>query len=227
MCYLSPHGDYGRSFLCGLGRFGQEPFVLSLREENHTKGRLEEALAENQKALELDPIAPIISTNVGAAFCFLERYDDAIENFNRSLALEPKFIPALLWLCFACALKGDFDEALAWQGKLAGAGYPKAQAMTCLALIQARAGRKDEALRSLDSAMKLPESGKIPVSYLAWVFAALHDEDRAFEWLEKAVMQHDNEIRYINANPWFKELRGRPRFVQILQKMDLDKHQRV
>ena len=191
------------------------------------EGRLEEALAEANKALELDPLAPMMSVMVGNSLYCLERYDDAIDCYNRALAIEPNFLPALMSLPFACAMKGEFDEALAWQEKLAQAGYPRALAMTDLAAIQARAGKKDEALRSLDSAMKLQDSGKIPVSWPAWIFAALHDEDRAFELLEKGLMQHESgagSILDIKGEPWLKELRTRPRFLEILKKLGLDKY---
>lgn len=188
------------------------------------EGHLEQALAEAKKALELDPLAPIMSVIVGNSLYSLERYDDAIEYYNRSLGIEPNFIPALLYLGFAYAMKGEFDEALAWEEKLARAGYPKALALTFLAGLQARAGKNDQALRSLDSAMKLQDSGKIPVTWPAWIFAALHDEDRAFEWLEKGLMEHDSEVTNIKADPWFKELRTRPRFLQILRKLGLDNY---
>lgn len=191
------------------------------------EGRLEEALAEAKRALELDPLTPMMSVMVGNSLYCLERYDDAIDCYNRALAIEPNFVPALSSLPSAYAMKGEFDEALAWQEKLAQAGYPRALAMTDLAAIQARAGKKDEALRSFDSAMKLQDSGKIPVSWPAWIFAALHDEDRAFEWLEKAVVQHDSgagSVLDIKADPWLKELRTRPRFLEILKKLDLDKY---
>ena len=188
------------------------------------EGRLEEALAEIMKALELDPLAPIMSLDVGVVLYVLERYDDAIDYYKRSLAVEPNFVPAMVWLPFAYAMKGEFDQALAWEEKLARTGYPKALAMTQLAAVQGRAGRKDEALRSLDSAMKLQDSGTISAMWPAWVFAALHDEGRAFEWLEKAVAQRDKYIMYIKTEPWFKELRTSPRFQEIVKKLSLDKY---
>jgi len=188
------------------------------------EGRLEESLAESKKALELDPLAPIMSYQVGVSFYYLERYDDAIEYYNRSLTFEPNFAPALQWLSYAHAMNGDFDEALAWHEKLAGPGYPKAWAMIELAEIQARVDKKDEALSTLDSTMGLQDSRKISPTDVAWIFAALHDEDKAFEWLERAVMQHDNAIIYTISNPWFKELQARPRFQEILKEMGLDKY---
>ena len=191
------------------------------------EGRLEEALTEAKRALELDPLAPMMSVMVANTLYCLERYDDAIEYYNRALAIEPNFVPALSSLPGAYAIKEEFDEALAWQEKLARTGYPKGLAMASLAAIQARAGKKDEALISLDSAMKLQDQEKVPVCWIASIFAALHDEDRAFEWLERALMQHESgsgSVLDIKADPWFKELRTRPRFLEILKKLGLDKY---
>ncbi len=191
------------------------------------EGRLEEALAEAKSALELDPLAPIISVAVANTLCCLERYDDAIVYYNKALAIEPNFVPALSSLPGVYAMKEEFDEALARQQKLARTDYPKGLAMASLAAIQARAGKKDESLNSLDSAMKLQDQEKIPAYGIASIFAALHDENRAFEWLEKALMQRESgsgSVADIKADPWFKELRTRPRFLEILKKLGLDKY---
>jgi adenylate cyclase len=189
-----------------------------------SEGRLEDGFVEIGKALELDPLAPIMSQNFGVALYVMGRYDDAIEYFKRSLSVEPNFEYTLYYLALAYAMKGEYDEALSWQERLARTGYPKARATTILAVIHARAGKTDEALRCLDIAMKLPDPGKIPATWTAWIFAALHDEDRAFEWLEKGLMQHDSEVTNIKADPWFKELRTRPRFLEMLKKLGLDKY---
>ena len=188
------------------------------------EGRLEEALDEAKRALELDPLAPMMSVMVGNTLYCLERYDDAIECYNRALAIEPNFVQALSSLTFAYAMKGEFDEALAWLEKLTRTGYPDSLSKAHLAGIQAKAGNRVEALSSLDSAMKIKDSGRLPVSWSAWIFAALHDEDEAFEVLEKAVMQHGSGVTDIKTDPWCKELRTRPRFPQILKKLGLDKY---
>ncbi len=188
------------------------------------EGRLEESLDEAKKALDLDPLAPMMSCTVGQTLWSLERYDEAIEYMKRSLALEPNLIPALSSLPFVYALKGEFHEAMAREKDLLQTDYPKARATIAMAAIQARAGKAEEALANLDAAMSFPDSGEIPITWPAWVFAALHDESKAFEWLEKALKHHDSQLLLVKAEPWFKELRPRPRFQEILKKLGLDKY---
>ena len=70
------------------------------------------------------------------------------------------------------------------------------------------------------------DSGKVPVSWPAWIFAALHDEDKAIDWLEKGLMQQDSgagSVLDIKTDPWLKDLRNKPRFLEILKKLNLDK----
>lgn len=61
------------------------------------QGRLEEAIAEMKRAQELDPLSLIISTNVGWAYYFARRYDQAIEQHRKTIEwtrTSPGFISA-------------------------------------------------------------------------------------------------------------------------------------
>jgi TolB-like protein/Tfp pilus assembly protein PilF len=192
------------------------------------EGRLDEALDGFTRALEVDPLAPMISLNIGETLFALERYDKAIEFFRRALSVEHDFVPALSYLPSVYAMMGEFDEAMHCQDKRTRL-VSKSQAQVGsswaagLAAIQARSGRTDQARRTLDLAMKSPDFAKTHPTEVARVFSALHEEIRAFEWLENAVSQHESQICYIKADPWFKELRSKPRFRAILRKMGLDK----
>jgi len=64
-------------------------------------GRIEEAFVEEQRALELDPLSPIISWNLGWLFYEARQYDQAIEQQHKVLELDPNFIPAHRFLGLA------------------------------------------------------------------------------------------------------------------------------
>src|SRR3989442_7065358 len=53
--------------------------------------RMTEELKEAYKALELDPLAPVMSLNMGQTMYIREEYDKAIEYFEKSLAIDPTF----------------------------------------------------------------------------------------------------------------------------------------
>ena len=187
------------------------------------EGRAEEALVEARKALELDPQAPVMSWNVARILVDLERYDDAIEHFKRSLSLEPNFIRSLVGLEESYLEKGDFEEAMMWWEKTARIGN-EAWSMLELAMLQAKAGDRDGALASLDSAMGLKEYGKLTPLALAEFFTELHEYDKALTWLEQGSISHDRSMIFVKASLSLRKLHSNPRFTAILKRMGLDKY---
>src|SRR5437016_13173096 len=52
-------------------------------------GRFEEAIAEGQRGIELDPLSPVINADLGITLYLSRRYDDAIAQLNRTLDTDP------------------------------------------------------------------------------------------------------------------------------------------
>jgi adenylate cyclase len=53
------------------------------------RGRIDEALAENNRALELDPLSLSIAANRGFILKNARRYEEAINQLNRVVAIDP------------------------------------------------------------------------------------------------------------------------------------------
>lgn len=76
-------------------------------------GRLEEALAEHRRALELGiDHAEEVHSNIGVIYNELRRDDDARASFAQALALDPDYIPALYNLALLREEFGEREEAL-------------------------------------------------------------------------------------------------------------------
>jgi hypothetical protein len=87
--------------------------------------------------------------------------------------------------------------------------------------ILARAARKREALKDLDDLHRLA-SPRDPSPFLvALVYTGLEDNDRAFEWLAKAVDARAWEMPTLKASPVFDRLRSDPRFPALLDRVGL------
>jgi tetratricopeptide (TPR) repeat protein len=65
-------------------------FATTLR----TMGRIDEAKAENRRAVELDPLSLVINWNLGLDFYYARQYDQEIEQERKTIELDPNFIPA-------------------------------------------------------------------------------------------------------------------------------------
>ena len=50
-------------------------------------GRLEESVVEAKRALDLDPLDVLLNIHLGWAYLYARRYDDAIEQLNKSIIM--------------------------------------------------------------------------------------------------------------------------------------------
>ena len=180
------------------------------------RGRFDEALAEMERARQLDPLSLIVATDRGAILYFAKRYDEAIDQFAAVLARQPMLGRARLIL--ACyALRGRTEEALAniaeWR-KLEH--YPWQPAWETY--VYGRAGRRAEAERAFREIE--PAIGEIfldPTLLYATAHLGLGENDRALTWLETACRERANAIIGLKVDPIFDPLRSDPRFAELLR----------
>ena len=76
------------------------------------QGRFDEALAESERARQLDPMSLIIATDRGAILFYARKYDRAIDQFRAVLDMDPGFGNARGFLAAAYVQQGKFAEAL-------------------------------------------------------------------------------------------------------------------
>jgi tetratricopeptide (TPR) repeat protein len=189
-------------------------------------GRFDDALAEREKALRLDPLSPIITSEQG--FSYMEapmearRYDRALQEFRKAAELYPDFSPAHHFLSFALGLNGLYDEAVAeCQKAISLANANDGYNFISLAIIYAKSGRRIDAQKLLAEMASNPKNKYYAPAHIAAVYAALGDKDMAFQWLEKAYQQKDWAIVQIKVDPIFDSLRSDARFSDLLKRMNL------
>jgi TolB-like protein/DNA-binding winged helix-turn-helix (wHTH) protein/Tfp pilus assembly protein PilF len=184
--------------------------------------RESEALREIRLAQELDPLSLIISTDVAEMFYYAREYDAAIRQAQKTLEMDPSFALAHRVLALAYEQMGMYKESLVelhTQVRLTGrSDYALAELARGYAVTGNRA-EAEKLLRELQSMN--PQNPGTSIG-LAFVHAALGDEDRAFFWLEKAATERMGII-LIKVQPYFDSLRGDPRLLAIERRMALSK----
>jgi len=181
-------------------------------------GRQDESFAERQKALRLDPLSPIITSELGFSYLYARKYDQAIEEFRKAAELYPDFSPAHDFLAYAYQQVGRYDEAIAETQKSIALAHDSHDFIG-LARINARSGRRGEAQRLLRDIAEGSKDRYYSSALMATVYVALGDKDRAFEWLEKAYQQRDWGLVQLRVSPDFDSIRNDPRFVDLLNRM--------
>ena len=76
-------------------------------------GRSDEAIAERKRALELDPISPLLNSALGEAYYHARRFDVTIEQNKKALELDPSYAIALVNIGRAYEQMGMHPQARA------------------------------------------------------------------------------------------------------------------
>ncbi len=185
------------------------------------QGRLEEALQEMKRALELEPTSLVMNTFMGATLYFAGRYDEAIEQCRKTIEMDPNFAVAHWHLGLAYEQKGMFDDAIAEFQKaitLSG-GSPLMKA--ALGHAYAKSNRKDEATIILDELKELSKHRYVSSYEVAAIYVALGDNEQAFQLLERAYREHCFHLVYLNVWPQFSAVSSDPRFQDLVQRIGL------
>jgi TolB-like protein/DNA-binding winged helix-turn-helix (wHTH) protein/Tfp pilus assembly protein PilF len=179
-------------------------------------GRHDEAIAEIRRAQELDPLSPLVLSNVGRFLYHARRYDEAILVLKHTLDLEPTRVYARIHLAMCYEAKrmpeaeGEWDEVKKAFGGEPGPGVAHFYAGN------GRGGRAQEIAQALRQ-----QAGDSDWFFIAGVYAALGDKQEAFACLEKAYETHDFFLAFLKVHPYMDPLRGDPRYVDLLQRVHL------
>jgi eukaryotic-like serine/threonine-protein kinase len=178
--------------------------------------RLDEAVTHVETARDLDPLSPVVMTNVGWTLSYAGRYHEAIEAYREALALSPNYRQAHQRLAGAYAELGQYDAAESVVALTAG----KAD-LVGLANIHAMAGRHREAEHVLEEVVTLARTEYVSPFAMAQPYLRLGQYDRAFEWLERAFEERSNGMVYLAVEPVLAPVRSDPRYLDLLKRVGL------
>jgi len=183
-------------------------------------GRKEEALAEAQTALELDPISPLANQFVARAHYFAHRFDQAIEYSQKTIEIDPNFSTAHLRLGRAYAAKGMYSMAIKEFeefGRLSGDG---SLALASIGNAKGQARDRASAMRALHELTKLSKQKKVTAICFALVHIGLGNNDQAMAWLDTAYKERSDFLLVLKVDPLFDALRSDPRFQKLLLRLN-------
>jgi serine/threonine protein kinase/Flp pilus assembly protein TadD len=169
--------------------------------------RVEEALLAARRAGELDPLSLGINNSTGLALYLLRRWDQAAEQFEKTLDLFPDDADARNNLALTLAAMGKPDEAIAEARKTRNES-------PTLGYLLALSGKRAESEKVIEKS----SGSRIQI---AAIYAALGERDRAFGLLEKAVSEKSEQLGVIKVDPRFDPLHSDPRFQALIDRLNL------
>ncbi len=192
---------------------GDADFLISMK-------RSEEAVAEMERTLRLDPLNFFFPCFFGWHLIYLRRYDEAIEQLRKTLMTEPNFPAAHLGLWGAFYQKRMFEEALAEARKFFTLLDDSEVAE---ALAQGYAGTGYAGAMRLAGERLAARSTRtyVPALRIARLYAHAGENDRALEWLAKAYEQREPPLVHLAVGWDWDTLREDPRFRDLLGRVGL------
>jgi tetratricopeptide (TPR) repeat protein len=186
-------------------------------------GREQDALAEINRAHQLDPLSLAISVDVGNVYAFARRFDEAIAVCKKVANENPTFLDAHECLANAYWGKKMYPQVIEeWKayGKLSG---DRNDSEYAAALEQGfRSGGWEGALsKSIETLQAQHKTGDSSAYTIAEAYAELGDKDQAFQWLNIAYQEHDEGLMGLKTDFLLDPLRSDPRFAELVRKVGL------
>jgi serine/threonine-protein kinase len=180
-----------------------------------TKGDAPKGIALYRHAVALDPVDPLARSYLAFNLAMTGQLAEAQAEYPRVVELNPAAPWAHAGLGLAFLIKGKFEEA-------AVAAQDDAAEWARL-LIVAMARWSQKRIPEADAALaRLVEGSADTAAYqIAEVYAYRGENDRAFEWLERARRQRDPGLGTLRSDPFLANLQGDPRWIAFVRTMGL------
>jgi serine/threonine protein kinase/tetratricopeptide (TPR) repeat protein len=186
------------------------------------RGRHDEAIAEINLALELDPLSLIINSNVGQAYYRARLYEQAILQHQKTLELYPKSAAVINEYARTLLEVGRLDEAVTEYQKAVELSEELPEYLSKLAHTYAVMGKRSEAENIIHSLIERAGREYVSPYWLGATYVALGEKDLALECLEKAYEERDVAIIFLKILPIWDEIRNEPRYKALLKKINLE-----
>ncbi|HEU4829434.1 MAG TPA: tetratricopeptide repeat protein, partial [Gemmatimonadales bacterium] len=185
------------------------------------RGDLEGYLQEVRLAHALDPLSRQIGTEVGRALWALRRDDEAVTHLQLLLRADPMFAEAHVTLGRVYLQQGRLADAIGAFQKGVELRDRDALDLAELANAYALAGKRSEARRLLMELEARSRREYVQPTAFAIVHMGLGEDERAFDWLDRAAAEHDGWLAESIFYPTFNPLRSHPRYPLLLQSLGL------
>jgi serine/threonine protein kinase len=186
-------------------------------------GREQEAISEANRAHQLDPLSPIISSVVGLIHIWARQYDEAIvvckklANDNSTFAMAHYCLAQAYW---GKRMYSQVIEERKAIGQLSGDPNDSEFASAMEQGFRS-AGWKGALTQCIETRQAQRRTGNSSAYWIAALYAELGDKDQAFRWLNSAYQERDSWLVGLKTNFQLDPIRSDPRFAELVRKVGL------
>lgn len=186
-----------------------------------------EARSEIERAHSLDPLSPLVASDMGFELYYARQYDEAARVLHDTIAMSPRAAAPHFWLGRVFQAQGRYPEALAeyraggpdlasWPPSVSGVGH-----------LHGLLGNRTAALDVLSTLDAMAQRSYVAAYTRALVYLGLGDKSRTFEWLNRAYEERSNWMVWLLKDPRWDPVRSDPRFAPILDRVGFPQEARA
>jgi serine/threonine-protein kinase len=184
-------------------------------------GKHQESIEVAKRALDLDPLTPMMQINLGGRYYYARQYDKCIANVLKTLEMDPGFDMAHYYLAYFYNQKKEHEKALEEINKVISVfGRNNTQFLAALAIILAYMNDTEGAEQVIGEMVELSKDKYTSFFWLGAIYVVLGKKDKAFQMFEKAYNAREVLMIFLNVDPIFDGIKPDPRFQALLKKMN-------
>jgi TolB-like protein/DNA-binding winged helix-turn-helix (wHTH) protein/Tfp pilus assembly protein PilF len=186
------------------------------------KGRFDEATAEANQAVLLDPIGRSPKSQAAWIDVCAGRYDEGITRLQNVTEMFPDDALSHRGLGKAYVLRGKFDEGISELKRSAELWGKDPERDEDVAWAYATAGERDRAVQILNRLKSVVGRNADDKYGIAKIYAGLGDKGQAFLWMERAYADSHDALNDLWRDPAFMPMRSDPRFKELTKRVGLE-----
>jgi serine/threonine protein kinase len=186
-------------------------------------GREQQALAEINRAHQLDPLSLIITEEVGDTYVRARQYDEAIVICKKLANENPTFASAHDCLQRAYWGKRMYPQVIEeWKayGRLSG-DRSASDAASAMEQAYPSGGWNGALAKDIEARQARRKTGYSSAYMIAQLYADLGEHDQAFRWLNTAYQERDWWLVGLKTDFLLDPIRSDPRFAELVRKVGL------
>lgn len=188
-----------------------EPFAHCFRGSlARLKLDLEAYLEEQREAVHLHPHSPFLNVALGRALNWRDRYEEALDAFDRALRIEPNYQPALRSRAVALNNCERYEEALDAVNAAASVYPGDPELLGARALVLLNLGKLDDALAAADESLAALPNYIMALRVRAGILTKMGRYEDAGKCLESAEALSPNSPMTQEALGGLRLFEGRP-----------------
>jgi eukaryotic-like serine/threonine-protein kinase len=181
-----------------------------------SRGRLDEAIAQIDRAVALDPLSLLLQANRALLDYFAGRYAEAEQGLLKVRARDSSDVTAAWGLALVAQQLGRVDEAIAGLEPLSRTNLNRKSSLGHMYGVSGRTSRARAVLAELREAAA---ERYVPSYYFALLHAGLGEKEQALRYLERAYEERSTVLAYLRIDPRLSSLRGQPRFEALARRL--------